>query len=68
MAFGVVQESDTEKRARWETYFQCLAMETRAGSLEGHKFGRFFATDGISVSVKMTRLVVRLQSRTHATH
>lgn len=53
------EENEEVKMARWDLYFRRTEVETKSGRPDGHKFGRYFATDGISISVKMTRLVVR---------
>lgn len=60
---STLQETDEIKRARWHHYFDLDRFETGAGTPSGHKFGRFFASDGISISVKMSRRKVssRLQ-------
>jgi hypothetical protein len=55
-----MQETDAVKRARWEEYFHSTKFVTGKGTDMGHKFGRFFSTDGVGVSVKMTRLKVRI--------
>ena len=48
-----------QRRARWERYFDINKLETRIGDPHGHKFGNFISSDGIGVSVKMTRTKVR---------
>lgn len=53
-----LQESDTVKRARWDEYFHSTKFVTGGETAMGHKFGRFVATDGVGVSVKMTRIKV----------
>ena len=46
------------RMARYDRYFDYRSFETRHGSPLGHKFDRFFSTDGLAVSIKMTRLKV----------
>jgi hypothetical protein len=53
-----MQETEEVKRARWVQYFDWTMFETGVGTEFGHKFGRYFSTDGVGVSVQMTRLKV----------
>lgn len=56
--FEYPQESEEVKLARWRKYFKWDQFETGKGTEYGSKFGRYFTTDGVSVSVQMTRLKV----------
>jgi len=57
---AAAKESDAVKRARWDEYFHTTKFVTRKLTDMGHKFGRFISTDGVGVSVKMSRLKPRV--------
>ena len=56
----IVQEPPEVRLARFDRYFDYQSLETRHGSHLGHKFGKHFSTDGLAVSVMMTRWKVGL--------
>ena len=55
-----LQETPAAKEERWRKYFNIEVFTTQKASQMGHKFAHFFSTDGISCSIKMSRLVSHL--------
>ena len=53
-----MQELAEAKMARWEQYFRLKQVESA-----NKRFDRYIATDGISVSIKMAKPMVRVLTK-----